>query len=325
MSADYLAAFLAAPGRFEYRRLPVSTPAPGHARVRLHGCGVCGSNLPVWEGRDWFKYPLSPGEPGHEAWGLVEELGPDVDGTKLRVGDRVALLSANAFAEVATAPVDQIVPIPAALDSREFPGEPLGCAVNVFRRANILPHHHVAIVGIGFLGAVLTQLVAHTGAKTYAIARRPFAQQMAARMGATRVVAMDDHWRIIEEIKGLTGGVGCDRVIECVGLQWPLDLASELVRERGRLVIAGYHQDGPRQVNMQSWNWRGLDVINAHERDPLVYALGVAGAATAVAEGRLDPAPLYTHRFRLTELDQAFTHLRERPEGFCKAIVHYDR
>ena len=37
---------------------------------------------------------------------------------------------------------------------------------------------------------------------------------------------------------------------------------------RGKLVIAGYHQDGPRQVNMQLWNWRGLDVINAHERDP---------------------------------------------------------
>ena len=38
----------------------------------------------------------------------------------------------------------------------------------------------------------------------------------------------------------------------------------ELTRVRGRLVVAGYHQDGPRQVDMQLWNWRGLDVINAH-------------------------------------------------------------
>ena len=65
----------------------------------------------------------------------------------------------------------------------------------------------------------------------------------------------------------LTGGRFCDVVIEAVGKQWPLDLAAELAGERGRLIIAGYHQDGLRQVNMQLWNWRGLDVINAHQRD----------------------------------------------------------
>ena len=75
-------------------------------------------------------------------------------------------------------------------------------------------------------------------------------------------------------VKELTGGAFCDRVIEAVGKQWPLDLAAELTRERGRLIVAGYHQDGPRQVNMQLWNWRGLDVINAHERDPEVYMRG---------------------------------------------------
>ena len=48
--------------------------------------------------------------------------------------------------------------------------------------------------------------------------------------------------------------------------------------ERGRLVIAGYHQDGPRQVNMQLWNWRGIDVINAHERDPRRYVDGMRAA-----------------------------------------------
>ena len=65
-------------------------------------------------------------------------------------------------------------------------------------------------------------------------------------------------------------------MIEAVGKQWPLDLAAELTREGGRLVIAGYHQDGPRQVNMQLWNWRGFDVANAHERDPQVAVRGHA-------------------------------------------------
>ena len=89
----------------------------------------------------------------------------------------------------------------------------------------------------------------------------------------------------------------------------------------GRLVIAGYHQDGPRQVNMQLWNWRGLDVINAHERDPRIYLAGMQSAVEAVRAGRLDPAPLYSHRFPLSRLDEALTLSEERPDGFMKALV----
>jgi threonine dehydrogenase-like Zn-dependent dehydrogenase len=110
-------------------------------------------------------------------------------------------------------------------------------------------------------------------------------------------------------------------VIEAVGKQWPLDLAAELTRERGRLVIAGYHQDGPRQINMQLWNWRGLDVINAHEREAQVYQDGLRDAANAVSEGRLDPAPLFTHSYPLEKLDEALNATRDRPDGFLKALI----
>lgn len=55
----------------------------------------------------------------------------------------------------------------------------------------------------------------------------------------------------------------------------------------GRLVVAGYHQDGPRQVNMQDWNWKGIDVVNAHERDPAVHRQGLREAVAAAAADRL--------------------------------------
>ena len=100
---------------------------------------------------------------------------------------------------------------------------------------------------------------------------------------------MDDHWRIIEDVRRLTEGRMAERVIECVGKQWPLDLAGELVAEGGRLVIAGYHQDGPRQVNMQMWNWKGIDIASAHERDAGVRVAGLRAAVDALASGRLDP------------------------------------
>src|SRR5262249_51584399 len=167
----------------------------------------------------------------------------------------------------------------------------------VSRRASLAPGENVAIVGVGFLGALLTQLAARAGARVIAISRRPFALDVARMMGAAETIALDDHRRVIEEVVDLTQGECCDLVIEATGEQWPLDLATELTRERGRLVVAGYHQGGPRQVNMQLWNWRGLDVINAHERVPRVYVSGMREAVDAVAHGRLDPAPLYTHVF----------------------------
>ena len=72
---------------------------------------------------------------------------------------------------------------------------------------------------------------------------------------------------------------------------------------------------------MQLWNWRGLDVINAHERDPAVYVEGMRAAVAAVAAGRLDPAPLYTHSYPLERLDEALAATRDRPEGFMKALI----
>src|SRR5690606_36330300 len=175
--------------------------------------------------------------------------------------------------------------------------------------------------GIGFLGALLTRVAAGAGARVIALSRRPFSLEVARAMGAAETIALENHGQVIEEVKALTDGALCPRVIEAVGKPWPLDLAAELTGERGRLVIAGYHQDGARQVNMQMWNWRGIDVINAHERDPAVYTEGMRRAVAAVSEGRLDPAALYTHRYPLDELDAALATMRERPDGFLKALV----
>jgi threonine dehydrogenase-like Zn-dependent dehydrogenase len=294
---------------------------PGGLRIRLQGCGVCGSNLPVWEGRPWFRYPLEPGAPGHEGWGLIDAVGADVN--MLRPGMRVATLALNAFAEYAVTEATHAVQLPPQLDRQPFPGEALGCAINVFRRADVHQGQTVAVVGIGFLGALLVSLASRAGAKVLAVGRRPFALQMARLMGAEEVFEMGDPGTL-SEIMELTRGQGCPRVIEATGLQGPLDLASDLCSERGRLVIAGYHQDGLRQVNLQSWNWRGLDVINAHERDPAVSLQGMQAAVDAIINQQLDPTPLYTHRFGLDDIAQALDTLRDRPSDFLKALLIYE-
>jgi threonine dehydrogenase-like Zn-dependent dehydrogenase len=313
------AAVLASPGSTRVDELELREPAAGEVRIRMEGSGVCASNLAPWEGRPWFDYPFAPGAPGHEGWGVVDSVGPGV--TSVKPGDRVAALSGGAYAEFDIAEESQVVVLPASLDGRPFPGEPLGCAMNIFRRSRIVAGQTVAIVGVGFLGAILTRLATNAGARVIGISRRPFSLEVARDFGAAATIAMDDHWRIIEEVKSLTGGAFCDCVIEAVGKQWPLDLAGEITKERGTLVIAGYHQDGARQVNMQLWNWRGLDVINAHERDPAVYVQGIRDAVEAVSSGALNPDALYTHRYTLDELGDALNATRDRPEGFLKALV----
>lgn len=317
------AAVVAEPGRIVIEQHPVPQPGPGQVQVQIEGCGVCASSLPLWQGQPWFNYPFPPGAPGHESWGRVSALGPGVE--NLPLGERVTLLGYGGYAEYDVVDASAVVRLPPALDGQPFPGEALGCAFNVIRRAAIQPGHTVAIVGIGFLGALLTRLAADAGARVIAISRRPFALEIARQFGAAETIPMDDHWRIIEQVKALTDDQGCPVVIEAVGKQWPLDLATELTRERGRLVIAGYHQDGPRQVNMQLWNWRGLDVINAHERDQAVYVAGMHSAVAAVASGALDPRPLYTHSFPLEQLANALDAARDRPDGFLKAIVQVAR
>lgn len=299
--------------------IEVPEPGPHQLRVRVEGCGVCGSSLPLWQGREWFTYPLQPGAPGHEGWGEVDAVGDDVAG--FAVGDRVAMLSYNAFAEFDVTDAHAVVKLPATLSGHPFPGEALGCAVNVIRRCDLQAGHTVAVLGIGFLGALLTQLAASAGANVIAVSRRPFALELARQMGADEVVLWDELSRVAHRILDLTGGRGCDRTLEATGHQAALDLATDITAERGRLIIAGYHQDGLRQINLQQWNWRGLDVINAHERDPAVYVQGMREAADAVARGLLDPSPLYTHTFALDEIDKCFELLEQRPDGFLKSLV----
>lgn len=327
-AATTRAAVLVEPRRFEIEDVPRPAPGAGQALIRIEGCGVCASNLPLWQGREWFRYPLAPGTGGHEAWGVVEELGgPRPSGpAPIAAGERVAFLSGRAYAEHDVAELGGIVRLPRELDGRPFPAEPLACAINVFRRSRIVSGQTVAVVGVGYLGLLLIQLAARTGARVLALSRRPFALEMAARCGAAEGILAQDRRSAAARAAELTSGAMCPRVLEVTGKQEPLDLASELVATRGRLVLAGYHQDGRRSVDLQSWNWRGIDVINAHEREDRVYREGMAAAIDAVLGRRLDPWMLHTHSFPLERLGEAFEALERSStggggDGFVKALV----
>lgn len=305
------------PGVIRHTSMQYPVIGPDEVIVRLEGCGVCASSLPIWEGRSWFKYPVQPGCPGHEGYGIVEETGDQV--TSFKKGDRVTGLFYQAFAEFDKAKESELVRIPTELTYMHLPGEPLGCAMNIIRRSNIQPHHTVAVVGAGFIGLLLIQLIKQAGAKVIAISKRKYSRDTAAQFGADEIVPFDHDAE--NAVASMTGNMLCDRVIETTGTQEGLNLATKLTCINGRLVIAGYHQDGLREVNMQEWNWKGLNVINAHEREPQKYVEGMQLAIDALASCTLDVAPLFTHYYSPDKLNEAFQAMHDRPDGFIKAIV----
>jgi threonine dehydrogenase-like Zn-dependent dehydrogenase len=317
--ASHRAAVIEAPGRLSVAQVAVDEPGPAQVRVRLEGCGVCVSNLPVWQGRPWFDYPMPAGSPGHEGWGVIDAVGDAV--TRFEPGQRVAFVSQHAYAEHDLADEDAVVALPDVLRDEPFPGEPLACAMNIFERSDIRDGHTVAIVGAGFLGLLLTQLSARLGATVTVLSRRACALSLASTAGAGEVIDSSDMECARQRALSATSGRGFDRVIEAVGEQSTLTLASDLVAEHGRLVIAGYHQDGLRQVNVQQWNWRGIDVVNAHERRLARYTDGMRRSIEAVIDGRLDPFPYITHALPLESLDRAFELASTRPPGFMKAVL----
>src|SRR5688572_18564348 len=94
-NGQMIAAVLTRPKTFELQEVQLPVINESELKIKVEGCGVCASSIPLWEGREWFSYPYEPGSPGHEGWGIVEETGNEVTGIK--TGDRVAFLSYHAY------------------------------------------------------------------------------------------------------------------------------------------------------------------------------------------------------------------------------------
>lgn len=315
------AAVFSGPNQIKIYHIEIPHPKKNQVRIKLQGCGICASNLPVWQGREWFKYPLEPGYPGHEGWGIIDEVGEAV--SQFKKNDRVAFLSDHSYCEYENVNADAIVKLSDSLRQYPFLGEPFACTMNIIKRSELHTGQKVAVIGIGFLGAMLTSLAADAGCEVIAISRRPFALAIARKKGAAHTILMDNKYDIIKRVKELTNSLGCDRVIEAVGNQDSIELAGELMAVKGRLIIAGYHQDGLRKINMQVWNWKGIDVINAHERDMSVYLDGIRSAVTAIENGTFWPFDLLTNSYPIEDLPRAFEDMQKRPEGFLKGYLKF--
>ena len=285
---------------------PLPEPGRGEARVRVEACGVCGSDLFLQDGG--FGVPL-PVVPGHEAAGVVDAIGPGVEG--LAVGDQVALYYIDApedsgyaargrpnigpgvqrmgvdvdgaFAEYVVRPARTLVPVPARIDPPTLAvlTDAVGTAYHALVRiAGLRPGEVLAVLGIGGVGSNAVQLGRHLGARVVAISRSEEKLELARRLGADAVVesAGDD---LLERARRACGGDGPDVVVQCAGSAALDEQAVALAGYAGRVVLVGTTRE-PFRVRAVDLIWRELSVLGSRGFTPQdireVVGLYLAGA-----------------------------------------------
>jgi L-iditol 2-dehydrogenase len=309
-------AVLNTPQQIDVIDAPVPGPAPDEVLLRVAACGVCASELDVWQGKADTEYPSFP---GHEVSGTVERVGSQVEAPA--PGDPVAAwVIERGFAEYVAVKAEYCfpagsVPLDLAL------AEPLACALNAVELIAPALGDDVVVIGAGFMGNLVQELAQLKGPRHVIVAdTRDDALERAARLGATRTVNVLSE-SLVDVVREATDGAGADVSFEVTGSQAALVTLGDVTRMSGKLAIVGYHQGGTRELPLATWNWMAFQLVNAHFRDVDTIMRGMRAGMRLMTSGRLSLEGLVTHRFALEDVNEAFATAVAKPVGFAKATV----
>lgn len=279
------------------QNLPVPTPGPQEIVVKVHYCGICGTDLKIVGGKLPGIIAL-PHVPGHEIAGEVAFLGEGVQG--LAVGDRgIAYIYAACHdCELCRSGRENIcftlrrlgfelpggyaeyVKIPAYNFCKVAPTSSLE-AMSVLTDAVATPYHAlksiasvrqgqtVLVVGAGGLGLHAVQLARLAGARVAAADLRPESLEQARKYGAELLVSTaggDPKKAILD----WTNGAGVDIVLEGVGKDVTFSWSLYCLKRGGTLVIMGYDPQHPITVNTKEMHyneWRIAGTRAATKQD----------------------------------------------------------
>lgn len=283
--------------------------------VRTLSCGIC-------EG-DVFAYKCAVNGsnseemyPGHEGTGIVEKAGPLAG--QVKKGDLVTVNGSNLggnLSEFFLVDAEDIVRLPEAVNLSITHGEPVSCCVNGMRRSGVNLRSRVAVLGCGYMGMVCLKLALLQGAReVVAIDPIKWRTDFAKEFGAAKTYAPDQiDLRELGEF---------DVVIEAAGVPQTLNMAIEIVKQHGKILVFGYHQSegGIRSLNMQLLNFKAVDFVNAHSRRNNEKMDALAESVELMSDGRLDVSKLVTP-YPIEEINSAMQDLVSRKEGLFKAAV----
>ncbi|WP_245378280.1 alcohol dehydrogenase catalytic domain-containing protein [Kibdelosporangium banguiense] len=239
--------------------------------------------------------------------GVVSPSRGTVDGAPLQV-----TLGVGAFSEEVVLGENSVVPL--------APGVPLdvaallGCAVvtgvgAVRNTAAVRPGESVVVIGLGGVGlsAIIGARLAGAG-PIIAVDVAPDKESLARSAGATHFIVAHD--KLAKEIRNLTAGRGADHALECVGASATIRTAWQTTRRGGRVTIVGVgRRDDQVSFNaLELYHFArtiGVSVYGSGDPDRDIPLL-----ATQIELGRLDLAPLVSHRIGLDEISDAFDRMK---------------
>jgi (R,R)-butanediol dehydrogenase/meso-butanediol dehydrogenase/diacetyl reductase len=327
----------------EFRDIPEPEPASGEVLVDVAYCGVCGSDLHEYASQAPSLRAAGVFQPvmGHEFTGVVSALGTGV--TVLSPGDPVVVHpggpcgecyycrsgAANlcaeqvgtgyrrqgAYAERVVVGAAQVLSLPDAstLESAALT-EPLGVAIHALNRGGLQAGETVFIAGGGPIG-LLTLLAARHKKAGKIIVSEPAAsrRQAALRLGADD--AVDPAQAASVQLRQLTGGLGCDLAVECVGIAATMDDCLASTRRGGRIVVAGAFEQ-PYAVNLLNLLLQEHSIAGTFG-----YADEFEEARDLIVGGKIDVSPLISQVVSLEELPTVFEQLTSDRNRDQKVLI----
>lgn len=332
--------------QLEFTERAVSAVGPQDVLVKVEAVGICGSDLHYFEhGRIGNYIVKPPFVLGHEASGVVVEVGPEV--THLKVGDRVALEPGITCGECefcksgkynlcpdvvffATPPVDGVlqeyVAHPAAL-SFKLPEhltalegamvEPLAVGLHAAKQGQAAIGQTAVVTGTGCIGLMsLLALKAVGISKVIVVDVIDKRLAKARELGAFATInaATED---VVTRVLELTDGKGCDLVIETAGLASTTNQAIQYVKKGSHIVLVGYSKEGHRdlQVELAMDKELTFDTVFRYRH---LYPLAIE----AIASGLIPVRDVVTHEFEFDDVQRAFTESLENKADIVKSVVY---
>lgn len=276
---------------------------------------------------------------GYSGSGIAIEVGSEVEG--IRQGDLVAY-GGEGHAEVIRASKNLCVKVPDGVSPRSAAFVALGSiALQAVRRAEIQVGDRVAVIGLGLVGQIVTQLLAAAGARVFGIDMIPERLELARHAGAEHCITVGA--AVPHEIVRLTGGTGADRVMICAstGSNEVIEQAIEMSRDRGRIVLVGFvGLDIPQEklylkeldlVVSRSYGPGRYDAnYEQHGHDyPIGYVRWTENRnmqefLRLIHGGKVNLEPLITHEFGLSDSAQAYEQLIATPSACLGILLRYD-
>jgi len=321
-------AYYCGAGKVEVGQSSIETPAADQVRIEVEWCGVCGTDLHIYQGHMDGRFN-GRRIIGHEMSGRIVEIGDEVEG--FQAGDAVVVRpldpclecpacragnshvcqnlnfvgidSPGAFQTSWTVPATLLHRLPEgmAMDLAALV-EPMAVACHDVRLGEVASGEKVVVIGGGPIGLLNALVARHAGAEVLVAEVNEARLGMAESLGLSSVNPLLEN--LEERVLGWTGGAGADVVFEVSGSVPGAEVMTKLAKVRGRIVVVAIFAQAPK-VDLFQFFWRELKLCGVRVYEPEDYEQAIE----LVASGQLPLEQLITSRRSLDELPDVFSEL----------------